>query len=186
MKNCVVQVVWVVVVAVGLLVATGNARAESVTEFDEGAGDPESLFASGESGDGLGHLGSFSHGEFVPPDSGLLGDMNHDGVVDTGDVSLFVLALTNPGQYESLFGIGPELVGDINQDGSFDTGDVSAFVALLTGAVDGGTWSSGGSEPGDGTPTVAPLPAAAWAGLGLLGVLGLVHAVRRRSATAAA
>ena len=61
----------------------------------------------------------------------LLGDMNLDGTVDTGDVAPFVLALTDPAAYEAQYGIDPGLVGDINQDGSFDTGDVAAFVQLL-------------------------------------------------------
>ncbi len=74
---------------------------------------------------------------------GLVGDMNLDGVVDTGDVAPFVLALTNPEAYEAEYGIDPALVGDINQDGAFDTGDVAPFVQML---VAGGTQSV--PEPG--------------------------------------
>ncbi len=63
----------------------------------------------------------------------LLGDMNVDGVVDTGDVAPFVLALTDEQAYIDQYGLDPALVGDINQDGSFDTGDVAPFVQLLIG-----------------------------------------------------
>ncbi len=63
----------------------------------------------------------------------LLGDMNFDGVVDTGDVAAFVLALTDPEAYIAQYGALPALVGDINGDGAFDTGDVAAFVEMLVG-----------------------------------------------------
>ena len=74
----------------------------------------------------------------MPDPSLLLGDMNLDGTVDTGDVAPFVLALTSPQAYQDQFGIDPALVGDINQDGSFDTGDVAPFVQLLVGGSTGG------------------------------------------------
>ncbi len=69
----------------------------------------------------------------------LLGDMNLDGVVDTGDVAPFVLALTDPRQYMIEYGLDAATMtalGDINGDGVFDTGDVAPFVELLVG---GGT-----------------------------------------------
>ncbi len=75
--------------------------------------------------------------------AGLLGDMNLDGVVDTGDVAPFVLGLTDPAAYEATYGIDPAWPGDVNQDGAFDTGDVAAFVQLLVG---GGSQSV--PEPG--------------------------------------
>ncbi len=65
--------------------------------------------------------------------AGLLGDMNLDGSLDTGDVAPFVLALTDPEAYEAQYGIDPAIPGDINGDGSFDTGDVAPFVNLLVG-----------------------------------------------------
>ncbi len=76
----------------------------------------------------------------------LLGDMNLDGVVDTGDVAPFILALTDPGSYMSQYGIDQETMialGDINRDGAFDTGDVAPLVQLLVG---GGSQSV--PEPG--------------------------------------
>ena len=79
----------------------------------------------------------------------LMGDMNLDGAVDTGDVAPFVLALTNPAVYMAQFDIDEAALtalGDINQDGAFDTGDAAAFVQLL---VSGATVGSPGvPEPG--------------------------------------
>ena len=66
----------------------------------------------------------------------LVGDMNLDGTVDTGDVAPFVLALTDPSAYMAQFGVDEATMtalGDINQDGAFDTGDVAPFVQLLVG-----------------------------------------------------
>ncbi len=66
----------------------------------------------------------------------LLGDMNLDGVVDTGDVAPFVLALTDAEAYQNQFGVDEATMisaGDINSDGAFDTGDVAPFVQLLVG-----------------------------------------------------
>ncbi len=85
--------------------------------------------------------GTFFHLEYeeqaVVLMPGLLGDMNLDGVVDTGDVAPFVRALTDPAAYEAEYGIDPVLVGDINQDGAFDTGDVAPFVELLVSSDSG-------------------------------------------------
>ena len=85
--------------------------------------------------------------------AGLLGDMNLDGVVDTGDVAPFVQGLTDPPAYEATYGIDPAWPGDVNQDGAFDTGDVAAFVQLL---VDGST-----AVPEPGAATLWLLGAAA-------------------------
>ncbi len=72
----------------------------------------------------------------------LVGDMNLDGAVDTGDVAPFVLALTDPAAYMAQFDIDEAALialGDINQDGAFDTGDVAAFVQLLVSGATGGS-----------------------------------------------
>ena len=117
-----------------------------------------------------------------PASSGLLGDMNHDSVVDVGDVSVFVLALTDPTSYEALYGIGPALVGDINQDGAFDAGDVAGFVHLLINGG-GGVWHAN-RDAGDGSGESVhsvPLPVSVWAGLGLLGLVGAARVFRRRA-----
>ncbi len=92
----------------------------------------------------------------------LRGDMNLDGVVDTGDVAPFVLALTDPATYLAQYGVDEAtmiVAGDINGDGVFDTGDVAPFVQLL---VSGGLQSV--PEPGS---------------LALLGLGGLLLLWRR-------
>ncbi|MEX2545179.1 MAG: hypothetical protein WD316_08640 [Phycisphaeraceae bacterium] len=163
--------------SVGVLLAAGSAFAGSVTDPDPGGGQvqSESLFAT--SGETTFDPGSFS----TPPTDGLIGDMNHDGAVDAIDVSHFVLALTNPAEYANLFGIGPDLVGDINLDGAFDASDVSPFVQMLTSGSSGGSWTSLPPSNSDGQqPNVAPLPGAGWAGLALLGTLGVARGLRRR------
>ncbi len=69
----------------------------------------------------------------------LLGDMNHDGHMDTGDVAPFVLGLVDPVAYQSIYGLSPVVAGDINGDGLLNTGDISAFVSLLVGGTAGAT-----------------------------------------------
>jgi hypothetical protein len=61
------------------------------------------------------------------------GDMNCDGVVDGFDIQPFVLALTDPDAYESLYPDCNVLNGDINGDGAVDGFDIQPFVELLTG-----------------------------------------------------
>ncbi len=100
------------------------------------------------------------HDDRVDLVAGLLGDMNADGAVDTGDVAPFVLALTDPDAYASTYGLDPTLPGDINRDGAFDTGDVAPFVQLLVGA---------------GSQSAVPEPATATL---MLTVLAIV--IRRR------
>lgn len=64
---------------------------------------------------------------------GLLGDLNCDGIVSVNDIGPFVLALTDPTAYESLFPDCGVSAGDINGDDQVSVGDIGPFVALLTG-----------------------------------------------------
>jgi hypothetical protein len=64
---------------------------------------------------------------------GLIGDLNCDGAMNFGDINPFVLALTDPGQYQSTYPGCDIMHGDINQDGSVNFGDINPFVALLAG-----------------------------------------------------
>jgi hypothetical protein len=61
------------------------------------------------------------------------GDMNCDGQVNFRDINPFVLALSNPAAYQSLYPDCDILNGDINQDGLVSFGDINPFVALLAG-----------------------------------------------------
>lgn len=63
----------------------------------------------------------------------LVGDMNCDNFVTVGDISAFVLALTNPEQYAIDFPQCDILNGDVNEDGFVTVGDIAAFVQLIIG-----------------------------------------------------
>jgi hypothetical protein len=61
------------------------------------------------------------------------GDMNRsgDGTADQDDVPAFALALTNPRNYRSQFGISAKEAGDIDGDGDCDVDDIDDFADLL-------------------------------------------------------
>jgi hypothetical protein len=61
------------------------------------------------------------------------GDTNCDNTINFGDINPFVLALTNPDGYATMFPDCNILNADINGDGSVNFGDINPFVALLTG-----------------------------------------------------
>ncbi len=63
------------------------------------------------------------------------GDLNCDNEVGFGDINAFVLALSNPAAYETLYPSCPWANRDINRDQSFDFGDINPFVALLSGGA---------------------------------------------------
>ncbi|MBD3407768.1 MAG: hypothetical protein GF411_16740 [Candidatus Lokiarchaeota archaeon] len=61
----------------------------------------------------------------------MLGDMNDDGAINGIDIEPFVMALTNPQDYQQQFEMNPHLVGDINGDGILNAMDIDPFVDLL-------------------------------------------------------
>lgn len=61
------------------------------------------------------------------------GDMNCDGEVTVSDIGAFVLALTNPSEYQLQFPGCSLLNADVNGDSAVTVGDIGGFVALLTG-----------------------------------------------------
>jgi hypothetical protein len=63
----------------------------------------------------------------------LKGDLNCDGSVNFGDINPFVLALSNPGLYETTYYQCFIENGDINRDGVTGFGDINPFVAILSG-----------------------------------------------------
>ncbi len=65
---------------------------------------------------------------FAPPTTG---DMDCDGDVDFDDIDELVVGLTNPNQYESIYGVPPQLKGDTDGDGDLDFDDIGGFVAIL-------------------------------------------------------
>jgi hypothetical protein len=52
---------------------------------------------------------------------------------NNGDISAFVLALTDPGRYAVTYSDCAAMLADVNGDGLVNNGDIDAFVALLTG-----------------------------------------------------
>jgi hypothetical protein len=61
------------------------------------------------------------------------GDLNCDGAVNNFDIDPFVLALTNPAQFDAQFPDCNINNGDVNNDGAVNNFDIDPFVDLLTG-----------------------------------------------------
>lgn len=61
------------------------------------------------------------------------GDMNCSGQVTVSDIAGFVLALTNPAQYDASFPNCDLLAADANYDNTVTVSDIGGMVALLTG-----------------------------------------------------
>ncbi|MGE3180234.1 MAG: hypothetical protein AB7N71_01280, partial [Phycisphaerae bacterium] len=62
----------------------------------------------------------------------LIGDLNCDGAISVGDISGFVLALTDPAGYASSFPDCDINLADVNQDSLISVSDIGPFVTLLT------------------------------------------------------
>jgi len=67
------------------------------------------------------------------PTARVEGDLNCDGLVDSGDINPFVLALSDPDTWQQQNPGCDIMNGDINSDGEFNLGDISPFVELLSG-----------------------------------------------------
>lgn len=62
-----------------------------------------------------------------------IGDMNTDGWVTFQDINPFVLAISDPDEYESEYEFSADASGDVNQDGAANIADVSSFLSLING-----------------------------------------------------
>jgi len=65
----------------------------------------------------------------------MRGDLNCDGVIDFADINPFVMRLTDPALYQTLYPDCPDANGDVNGDGVVDFQDINPFTAVL---VEGG------------------------------------------------
>jgi hypothetical protein len=73
----------------------------------------------------------FSSTSTLPPRP-CPGDLNCDGAVDTGDISPFVLALSNGALYEHTYPGCAFLSADLNNDGLVNFDDINPFIAVLS------------------------------------------------------
>ncbi|MDX2201008.1 MAG: hypothetical protein SF069_18790 [Phycisphaerae bacterium] len=78
-------------------------------------------------------VGTIDRGALERQPTFVIGDMNCDGFVTVGDISGFVLALTDPAQYATTYPDCDIQNADVNGDGFVSVGDIGAFVELLTG-----------------------------------------------------
>lgn len=62
------------------------------------------------------------------------GDMNCDGGVTVGDISGFVLALTDPAAYAAQYPACDAMAADTNEDGLVSVGDIASFVCIVSGS----------------------------------------------------
>jgi len=135
-----------------LLTATSEGDGDNSVVYENGPGDSFrilglDMITSTESGNGdlvsLEDTGfSFAYIDFENPPIAPRGDMDGDGDLDEDDVSLFVLALVNRGEYDSHFPfVNADYAGDLDENGVYDFGDISeaqsfyAAVGLSFGQV---------------------------------------------------
>ncbi len=90
--------------------------------------EPGELFAGFMSGDNFDITIFFRRHQFI------LGDINDDGFVNTGDIDLLVSAIAagSADQFYELFSYGSYWAADINHDGLVNTGDIDPFVHILS------------------------------------------------------
>ena len=102
----------------------GHAR------FQDDPATPDTGFG----GPPLVDMGAYEFGDSPPPNPAACdGDLNCDGVLDFDDINPFVLALSDPGSYQTQFPDCFLAAGDVNGDGAVDFDDINPFVGLLAG-----------------------------------------------------
>lgn len=62
----------------------------------------------------------------------VVGDMNCDGLLNNGDISAFVLALSDPATYATTYPDCDVLNGDVTGDGTLNNDDIQPFLALIS------------------------------------------------------
>ena len=69
----------------------------------------------------------------LTPIAFAVGDLNCDGAINSFDIDAFVLALTSPASYATVFPGCDYMLADCNGDGAVNAFDIDPFVILLTG-----------------------------------------------------
>ncbi|MGD8452078.1 MAG: hypothetical protein PVJ57_09695 [Phycisphaerae bacterium] len=83
---------------------------------------------------GFGTPGDFEESNLSEmPACYAIGDMNCDGTVNNFDIAPFVMALSNPTNYETQYPTCDRYLADVDGDGSVNNFDISPFIALLLG-----------------------------------------------------
>jgi hypothetical protein len=141
----------------GEIFLDGSSTLAPGGSYDLGDAFDPSVFGSGNAGDLeffiVDPLNERLPGrvEYVTGPGVLPGDLNGDNLVNFGDLSPFVLALTDVPAYDAMF---PDLAAtrvdrcDTSGDSMCNFGDLSPFVAILTG--------------GSSRASAVPEPAAMW------------------------
>ncbi len=73
-----------------------------------------------------------SDADFTVAAAGQVGDLNCDGQINNADIDPFVLAITDPATYGTLYPECDINYGDCNDDGLVNNADIDSFVALLS------------------------------------------------------
>ncbi len=113
--------------------ALSAPEVSTVDQFGISVAISTEAIAVGASQDDAGAANSGAAFVFALNCGGLPGDMNCDGVVSVGDISGFVLALTDPAGYAAAFPSCDINNADVNNDTIVSVGDIGPFVQLLTG-----------------------------------------------------
>jgi len=128
-----------------------------------------------------GHISGNLHVNQLPPDVAysainipLNGDLNVDGLVNSGDIPAFIQALSSVAAYQTAFpGSNPFFIGDYNNDGLLNSGDIPGFISILSAA---------GPVPGSDLAALGALVPEPTSAILMSGLLMGLAARRRRLA----
>lgn len=121
-------------------------------------GSTRTLQRFGQDADGELYIFSQRSGQVFRLEGSRRGDLNRDGEFTNGDISAFVLALTDPQAFQNRYpDVDPNLVGDFNADRVLTNGDIAGFVATLTGSGETATTQAPTNIPEPGTALILAL-----------------------------
>ena len=147
--------------AVGIIAAQLNNDSTLDLAIANGLGDESVLFLANRLIDRAQRV-TVLNGASVTADFGtqlpndMLGDMNGDGLVNLGDVALFIEALTNRAAYDARgFSVDADQNGDVDDSGTYDLGDISAFSGLFGGPASASATANASGALSASTPVAA-------------------------------